>query len=66
MYALAARPSRSVLRQPLPGRRFFLDCRWLTDAHVTLLQTHGPPAALALLDADARGRGGARYPSRHR
>jgi hypothetical protein len=54
MYAPAARPSRSVLRQPLPGRRFFLDCRWLTDAHVTLLQTHGPLAALALLDADAQ------------
>ena len=52
MYAPTARPSRSVLRLALPGRRFFLDCRWLTDARVALLQTHGPIAALALLDAD--------------
>ena len=52
MHGISVRPSRLVSRHALPGRRFFLDCRWLTDAHVTVLQTHGPLAALALLDAD--------------
>ena len=52
MHGISVRPSRQVLRLPLPGRRVFLDCRWLTDARVALLQTHGPIAALALLDAD--------------
>jgi len=52
MHGTTTRPSRQVSRPPLPGRRFFLDCRWLTDARVALLQTHGPIAALALLDAD--------------